>query len=286
MRVVCTQKDLNIALDIVNKAISPNVTLPVLNNILIKAIGKKLQFSATNLEIAIRFSIDADVRNEGSITVPAKLISSYVNLLDDDKVEVRLDEGLTLALKTKSSETKIKGIAAEEFPLIPTVEKEHSFTLPAQVLAEAMGQTVFSAAVNTTRPVLSGVFFKVDKDTLKLVATDSYRLAEKIIKLTPKAEKEIECIVPARTLLELEKVLMGNFSKEGVEVNISKNQILFKVGDFELTSRLIEGKFPDYEKIVPKATRTKLTAHSAKLNMATKRVNLFARVRRRKAFLC
>ena len=124
MRLVCSQKDLKFALDTVGLAISSSATLPVLNNILLKATNKKLFFSATNLEIAINYSIQADVKNEGSITLPAKLIASYVSLLEDKDVEMRIDDGMTLSIKSKSSQTKIKGISPDEFPLIPKVEKE------------------------------------------------------------------------------------------------------------------------------------------------------------------
>ena len=277
MNVTCSQKDLNTALDIVSKAISPNVTLPILNNILVKAVGKKLNFSATNLEIAINFSIKADVKNEGNITIPAKLITSYVGLLEDDKVDIRLDEKLTLSIKTKTSETKIKGISADEFPIIPKVEKETVFTISAAKLPEGINYTVCSAAVATTRPVLAGVYFYTDKDVLRLVATDSYRLSEKKVKMDNKPEKDAEWIVPARTLLELEKILSGRHEKQDVEVSVSKNQVMFNVDGVELTSRLIEGKFPDYTKIIPRATKTKLTVPVGKLNNAAKRVNLFAK---------
>ncbi|MEK7528868.1 MAG: DNA polymerase III subunit beta, partial [Patescibacteria group bacterium] len=216
MKAICTQSDLSRALDIVNRAISPNITLPVLNNILIKATGKTLYFSATNLEIAIHFSIKADVKNEGSITIPARLISSFVGLLEDESVDLRVDESLTLHIKTKTTATKIKGISAEEFPIIPKVEKEHSFSIIAEKLAEAIDQTVFSAAVTTTRPVLAGVYFGLSKDILKLAATDSYRLAEKQITLDKKSDSSIECIVPAKTLLELWRILSGEYGKEVV----------------------------------------------------------------------
>lgn len=277
MKFTCQQKDLNFALDVVSRAITPNNTLPVLNNILIKTSGKKVLFSATNLEIAVSFFLTADVSNEGSITIPAKLITSYVNLLEEGKIELKTEEGFVLYIKAKNSETRIKGISADEFPIIPTVEKEQTFVVSSKTLTEAIEETVFSTATTPTRPVLSGVYLCVEKDTLKMVATDSYRLAEKKIKLEKKTEKSIECIIPARTLLELGRILSVKYEQEPVEVQTSKNQILFMVDGIELTSRLIEGKFPDYEKIIPRAARTKLEVPSDKLSIATKRVSLFAR---------
>lgn len=277
MRLVCLQKDLNFALGIVSCAVNPSTALPVLNNILIKAVDKKLFFSATNLEIAINYSIPADVKNEGAITIPAKLITSYISLLRDKDVEIKVEDGTTLYIKSKSSQTKIKGISPDEFPLIPKVERDTSLQITASDLSRAIESTVFSAATSGTRPILSGVYMQAEKDILKMVATDSFRLAEKKTKLLKKTEKTIECIVPVRTLLELGRILATKFEKEPVDIHISKNQVLFSLDGIELISRLIEGKFPDYEKIIPRTTRTKIEADTTNLALATKRVSLFAR---------
>ncbi len=277
MRLTCSQKDLRFSLEIVSLAVSSSTTLPVLNNILLKAVGKKLYFSATNLEIAINYSIPADVKNEGSVTIPAKLITNYVNLLEDEVVEMKIDDSNTLHVKTKTSQTKIKGISPNEFPLIPRVEKEATLQITAADLSSTIDCTIFSAATTSTRPILAGVYLSADKDVLKMVATDSFRLAEKKTKLLKKVEKNIDCIVPVRTLLELGRILNTKYEKETVEIQVSKNQILFIVDGIELISRLIEGKFPDYEKIIPRATRTKFEAPVGHLSVATKRVSLFAR---------
>src|SRR3989338_8416446 len=153
MKLFCSQKDLDYAVNIVNKAISPNNTLPVLNNILLKAEGKRLCFFSTNLEIAISCFIDADVRSEGSITVPSKLITSYVSLLTDDRVELSVVDGMSLAIVSATSDTKMKCISPDEFPLIPKVEKGQEFTVKVDDFNTAITETVFSASVNTSRPV-------------------------------------------------------------------------------------------------------------------------------------
>lgn len=279
MRLTCSRKNLNFALGVVSLAVSPSTTLPVLNNILIKAADKKLFFSATNLEIAISYSVPADIKNEGAITVPAKLITNYISFLEDDEVEMKLEDGMTLAVKSKTSQTKIKGISPDEFPLIPKIETEKETTLEvaAKDLAETIDYTVFSASVAGMRPILAGVYLKAEKDTLKAVATDSFRLAEKKTKLSKKTEKSAECVVPVRTMLELGRILGAGYKNETVAIHISKNQILFTLNGVELISRLIEGKYPDYEKIIPKATRTKIEVDVGHLVMATKRVSLFAK---------
>ena len=242
MKLFCSQKDLDYALNIVNKAIGQNNTLPVLNNILMKAEGKKLYFSSTNLEIAISCSIDADVRGEGAITVPAKLITNYVSLLTDEKVELSVVEGISLAVNSSTSHTKIKCISADEYPLIPKVEKGQEFVLNLSDFGEAITETVFAASFNTTRPVLSGVYMVSDGEELKIAATDSYRLAEKTMKPVNKWKEDFSCIIPARTLVELGKIL-GKAEGKEVKVNVTKNQIVFNVEGIEFISRLIEGKF-------------------------------------------
>jgi DNA polymerase-3 subunit beta len=276
MKLFCNQKDLEHALNIVDKAISPNNTLPVLNNILLKAEGKKLFLFSTNLEIAISCYINADVRGEGSITVPAKLLTNYISLLNSEKVELNMVEGVALSLTSASSSTKIKCISADEFPLIPKIEKSHEFTLKLDEFYEAINETVFAASLNTSRPVLSGVLMIVSGTEVKLVATDSYRLAEKKIQALKKVDEEVSCIIPAKTMIELGKIISKSEEKE-VKVNISNNQILFTSDGIELISRLIEGKFPDYEKIIPKDTKSKMEVSVEDLSLVLKRVSLFAR---------
>ncbi len=276
MKLFCTQRDLDYALNIVNKAISSNNTLPVLNNILLKAEGKKLYFSSTNLEIAISCSIDADVRGEGAITVPAKLITNYISLLTDEKVELNLIEGLNLSIDSTTSHTKIKCISADEFPLIPKIEKEIEFSVKINDFYEAITETVFAASTNTSRPVLSGVLMTSVGKNLKLVATDSYRLAERKVELVKEPKSDLSCIVPSKTMLELSKIISKSDSKE-LKVNVSKNQVLFSVDGIEFISRLIEGNFPDYEKIVQKDHKTKIEVSVEDLSLVLKRVSLFAR---------
>lgn len=276
MKLSCSQADLTLALSLVNRAVSPNNTLPVLNNILIKAEGKKLFLCATNLEIAISSSFDADVQNEGTLTVPAKVLSSYVSLLEENSVEVGVLNGSTLVIKTAGSESKMKGISSEEFPLLPKIENPTTFVLPVQELKDAIEQVVFAASTNISRPVLTGLYWKIEGKTLKLVATDSYRLGEKTVELTEGMEADVTFIVPAKTAQELSKVLESAKEKT-FEVKIGKGQILFKVGGVELMSRLIEGNFPDYERILPKEVKAELVVSNEAFTLALKKLSVIVR---------
>lgn len=276
MKAKLKKQELLDALNTVNKAVNANNTLPVLNNILLKANSETLELSATNLEIAIKTIIPSQTETEGSITIPAKVITSYIALLPEEEVTLTSKKDLSLEIKTNSSETNIKGISAEEFPLIPKVSEETSFEIPSKVLISAIEKTTFSASTNTARPVLLGILFDLKKDNLKVVATDSFRLAEENIKLEKDTGTEIACIIPARTFDELGKILV-RYPDKNVKIHLEKNQVLFSVETTELTSRLIEGKFPDYEKIIPREHRTKITVKTNELMFAVKRVSIFAR---------
>lgn len=283
MRLTCSQKDLLSALTATNKAVDVNNTLPVLNNVLLKAEGKKLYFTSTNLEIAITYNIETDIKNEGEVTIPSKLFTSYINYLKDEKVEV-IVEGGDIQIETSDSKTRIKGIPASEFPPIPMVEKEGGMTVKIKDLKKAIEQVVFAAALNTTRPILSGVYFEVDKEELKMVTTDSYRLSEKTISVS-NVSGDVNCIVPAKTIIELGSILDGMKEDDEVTIIISKNQIMFSAGPVELISRLIEGQFPNYEQIIPKSSKTQVEFDVSALGLMLKRINIFAKENNNKIIL-
>ena len=276
MKLSCVQADLSTALSLVNRAVSPNSTLPVLNNILIKAEGKRLFLSATNLEIAISASFEAEVENEGSLTVPSKMISAYVSLLNDKDVHLSVTGGNTLLVQSKGSNTKMKGISSEEFPLLPKLDKPEVIKLPSQPVLEALEQVAFAASTNISRPVLTGIFWQLNGKSLKLAATDSYRLGEKTLNLEKDAEKEISFIVPSKTVQELTKILSSAHAPE-FEAHVGKGQILFKVDSVELMSRLIEGSFPDYDKILPKESKTKVVLSTEDFILGLKKVSVIVR---------
>ncbi|MDZ4217135.1 MAG: DNA polymerase III subunit beta, partial [Candidatus Gracilibacteria bacterium] len=212
MKFKCSRDALGHALDVVTHVIDSNVTLPVLNNILIRCEGKRVYFSATNLEMAVNYWMEAEVVNEGGVTVPAKLFSGYVNLLKDDQIECSVQDGLTLAMNSAGSKTKIKCIAAEEYPTISSIEEIVSFELESEGLPESVSQVSFAASSTNTRPVLAGVYFDVEGKTLTLVATDSFRLSEKKIQLSQPVVQAMSAIVPTRAIQEFARLV----SKEGV----------------------------------------------------------------------
>ena len=209
MKVIISQGALLDSLKIVSRAVSGQNTLPVLGNILIRAEGKKVYFAATNLEISISTSTEANIKNEGAVTVPAKILTSYTSLLNkNEDVELKVTDGSTLEIKSKGSKTKIKGINADEFPQIARVDVGTKIELKGEDFRKAVLEVAFAAQENSSRPILSGVYFFADKAELRMVATDSYRLSEKVL-ILEKSVNKIESVIPVRAILEADRLVVG-----------------------------------------------------------------------------
>ncbi len=274
MKVIISQNSLLEALKIVSRAVAGQNTLPVLGNILIRAEGKKVNFYATNLELSIATSCEAIVKNEGAITVPAKILTSYTSLLEkNDDIELTATDGATLAVKSPSSKTKIKGISADEFPQIATVDAGVKLALDSKSFRSAVHQVAFAAQEHSSRPILAGVYFGADKSELRMAATDSYRLSEKLLKLTTPVEAR-KCVIPVRAVFEADRLVSG---EEEVRVTIGENQVMFTVENTQLTSRLIDGQFPDYQQIIPKKISSTIEIERAAFELAVRRVSIFAK---------
>lgn len=258
-------------LNAVDRIVASKNTLPILNNVLIKTEENQVVLSATDLEIGINYYLGGKIEGEGSITVPGRVLSSFVNSLDEEKILLETSDGILFA-KTDKSEANINGMPADDFPIIPKVIGREILEIDGNVLKTALSQVVFSASYDESRPVLTGVYFIIGDGILKLVATDSYRLAEKTINL-PTADKA-EFIVPAKTVHELVRILSGG---EKVKIVVSENQVMFLLPDMDLTSRIIEGEYPNYEQIVPKTFKTQTKVGTAELANTIKTANFFAR---------
>lgn len=273
MKFRSKQKELITSIQNVSKAIQINNTLPILNNILIKAEKDKVTLCGTNLEIAILSSFPSEVENDGSFTIPAKILSSYVSLLKDGEVSLQIESANLLCITQGISETKIKGISSDEFPLIPSIDMENEIIIKADDLKRLISETVFAASNNPSRPVLMGLLFEINDKIITVVATDSYRLSERTFDLQETIESKIKCIVPAKTMLELSKIISGN---SNVKIVFSKNQISFEWENVRTLSRLIEGTFPDYKAIIPKSSLVKVEIKKEEFLLALRKISIFA----------
>mgnify|MGYP003978668795 CR=1 FL=1 len=292
MKFLCKTSNLLQALNLVSRAISNQQALPILGNVLIKVEGKRCQISATDLELSIITSFEANIENEGSITIPAKAIVNFAQYNNDDEVLLETSEGTQLKCTSAHAKTVIAGEAASEYPTISPIDREINFSLEAKPLLEELHMVTFASAKTTLRPVLAGVYVHTEKDNLILVATDSYRLSEYTIK-TDTIGGDVSCIIPAKVLEELKSILSsykgdkkeknedGDSAPKGntptITIALSAQQIEIKVGNTQLLSRLIDGKFPDYKQIIPDNKTTKASVKTKDLATMAKRMHYFAK---------
>ncbi len=283
MKLSCLQENLNWGLGIVGRAVATRTTLPITNNILLETDQSRVKLVATNLEMAISCWIGAKVEEEGTITVPAKLLTEFINSLPKDKVDISMaPKTKTLAVRCARYEARISGMDARDFPPIPTVDQGINTSIEVEALRQAIAQVVFAAASEESRPVLTGVDAKFDGSTLTLAAADGFRLAVYTLNISKPVAQKTEIIIPAKTLAELHRLMADQ--TEPVEVTISGQgssrsgtQILFKLKNIELVSQLIQGSFPQYEQLIPQSTGTKATVDVAEFLRATKTAAIFAR---------
>ncbi len=271
MKLQVTQENLSKALGHVSRVASGRGTLPILSNVLLKTVDNRLSISATNLDIAITHYIGSKVSQEGSITVPARLMQDFVGSLPSGVIDLKLEDN-KLHISTDKYQSVINGVSAEDFPVMPAISGGVQWKIESKTLKLGLQQVVIAASSDEARPVLTGVFMHTHEEGLYIVATDSYRLAEKRLDTI---KQEISLLVPASALQDLLRIL-GDEDAD-VQVINDDQQILFKVGDVELVTRLIEGKYPDYRKLIPKSFVSSATLKRADFANITKVSSLFAR---------
>ncbi len=292
MKFTCTTGEFLQAVQLVSRAISGQQALPILGNIHIRAEGNSCVVSATDLELSIVTSLDANVETPGSITVPAKAILNFAQYNSDPEVTLEIKDGTQVKCTSAHGKTILSGESAKDYPSIVPVEQKIGFSLDASTLLEALHLVTFASARSSLRPVLSGVYLRTEGESIILVSTDSYRLSEYVIKAQP--SEQLSCIIPVKVLEELRSVLASkkpakrsvteDDAKEGeraeaipVQIALSQQQIELKVGNTRLLSRLIEGKFPPYQQIIPKDQTTKMLISSKDMTTAVKRMHYFAK---------
>jgi DNA polymerase III subunit beta len=286
MKVSVLQENLAKGLSIVGRAVPAKSTLPVLSNILLSTDQSRLKLSATNLEIGITCWVGAKIEDEGAITVPARLLSEYISNLPNERIDMELVlRTHTLNLSCARVKTNIKGIDAEEFPLIPVVTDKPTAILAPALLRQMIAQVAFAAATDESRPVLAGVLASFDSGagTFTLAAADGFRLSVRNTPFpgAPDEMGKLDVIIPARTLLEVARVLSSiDTTNDGaVEITVTpnKSQVLFHMNDVDVVSRLIEGAFPNYQQIIPKTYKTRSLLNTADFLRSTRRASIFAR---------
>ena len=278
MRLSCLQENLNRGLSVVGRAVATRTTLPITNNVLLATDQSRLKLAATNLEMAISCWIGAKVEEEGAITVPARLLTEFINSLPSEKVEINLSPPTkTLGLKCARFEARISGVDAKDFPPIPRVDEGITTRVEVDALRQGITHVIFAAATEESRPVLTGVDAQFDGDLLTLAAADGFRLAVYKLPLAVPVSQKTEVIIPSRTLAELNRLIVDEEEAVEITVNPKKSQALFRLKNIELVSQLVQGTFPQYTQLIPQSYTTQAIVSVAEFLRATKTASIFAR---------
>ncbi len=278
MKVTVLQENLARGLGVVSKAVSPRSTLPVLANVLIASDEGRLRLSATNLEMGITCWIPARIEEDGSTTVPARTFSDLVSTLPGDQVLLKLDPATqTLNVRGGSSTNDIKCIDAQEFPPMPVPEFDGAIQINVGDFREMIHQVAFAASSDEARPVLMGVLVQVDKDKLTMAAADGFRLSVRKAVLTAPSAAPVSAIVPAQALKELARVATDGEAPIYMVMPKGRGQVVFRVGDVEVVSQLIDGTFPDFQQIIPRSYKSRTLVSTSSLLKACKQAEIFAR---------
>lgn len=277
MKLSLMQEALQKALAHVSRAVATRTSLPVLGNVLLTTDRGQLKLAATNLEIGITYWVDCRVEEEGSITVPARLLADFVGNLPNDLVKLEVDRR-TLGLRVGSTRSKatVKGIDAEDFPAIPSVEGEPTASLPPDLLREMVAQSAFAAATDESRPVLAGVLVRFEGRRVTLSAADGFRMAVRHGELDTPVAEEVSVIVPAKALNELARTIADQQDRVEITVTPNRNQLVCRAGNLEFLSRLIDGSFPYWRQIVPASYTTRAVVSREELQRAARLAGYFA----------
>lgn len=278
MKIELLQENLTKGLSVVSRSVSTKATMPVLSHVLISATKQGVFLSSTNLETGVKFLVPAKVIEEGTLTVPARIILEYCVSLPAGKMALS-SEGGQLLVNSGGFEAKIDGMSASEFPKLPTFPKNNLITFTKSDFVKAMSLVGFSAAVDEGRPVLTGVKTVVSSSGVVFAATDGYRLSVLNLKTDRKIEGELSMIIPSRSMVEVARVLADVEEKTAVVFSLTeeKNQAVFLVGNVELSTRLIEGSFPNFEKIIPSAFSVNAEVSKEGLLKAVRAASVFAK---------
>jgi DNA polymerase III subunit beta len=284
MKLSCTRDNLHQGLSITSHLMTKNVNLPILQNVLVKAEGGTIRFTSTNLEMAVNCTVRGKVDEPGEYTIPSKLFFDYVSLLPNETIQIESNDQ-DARVQCGTYKTKINGLGASEFPLVPSVEGTHAYQIPVSDLKTALSQVLFAVATNESRPELTGVSFAFhthgNEGRLTLATTDSYRLAEKTIPVISGVTEDFNVVIPSKTLSEIGRIL--SVFKDDVELpssitmSLSNSQVVFVYGPVELISRTIDEQYPDYKQIIPSNFQTQAVVDRDDFIKAVKTASLFSK---------
>jgi len=271
MKVVCQRDELSQKLGVVARAVSTRASVQILSGVLLRAEGGRLHLAATDMELSLRSSLNAQVGGDGAVVVPGRLLVDLVRLLPESEVTIehRIDESVVHITSGPSTST-LHTYAAEDFPRLPDLDAVGTFTVDRESLLDTVSRVARSASRDESRPVLTGILVRFEAGKIVMAATDSYRLSVKETELAGEVP-ELEAIIPARALAELARIAQ---SGETVELGVHENQVVFAADDVWLTTRRIDGQFPNYKQLLPEAFEHELTLPRNELLDVVRRVGV------------
>lgn len=279
MKIEIPQSKLKEGLNIIGRAAAKSVNLPILKNILIKTDNNFVNLIATDLEIGIKWWALSKNKEEGELTIPLSSFSSFINLLPDKKIELE-KSGDSVLIYCEDYKTQINGMSSQDFPIIPQIKKEGSIFIESSFLCKGINQIIDIPSLSKVKPEISGVLFSFSGKELKIVATDSYRLAEKKIYLKESVDSPFDFIIPQKSAKELVNIFKD--INKNIEILFDENQIIFRVNmdDFnhpyiELVSKVIDGNYPNYENIIPQDLKTEVILNKDELVNKIKAASFF-----------
>jgi DNA polymerase III subunit beta len=277
MRAICNTEIFSRRLQLVSRGVSARSTIQLLGGILLEAGAEALKLSATDMEISIQTSSPAEVEGDGRVVIPARIFNDIVRSLPGGSFELDYDtsEG-TVRLVAGDNEYRIRAYAADDYPQLPVFPEEDTFRMSGDSLVETVEKVSRSYSRDETRPVLTGILISFEDSRVRMVTTDSYRLSIKETELATTAfEGSREAIIPARAMQEVSRIFSSE-GEEDVEVSLSENQALFGIGDVVFGTRLIDGNFPEYRRLLPSDFEREIAIPREELIGTLRRVNLFA----------
>ena len=278
MKVSCLQENLSKGLALVSRAVATRTTLPITNNVLLATDQGRLKLAATNLEVAIVHWLGAKVEEEGAITVPARILTDFVNSLPNGRVDLTIDQGSrSLELRCARFEARLSGMDSEDFPPIPEINEGITAKVDPEALKTAITRVVLAAATEDSRPVLTGVSSEFEGDILTLAAADGFRLSVDKLTLNEPASENVTVIIPAKALNEVSRLIGESSDPVTMTVNPGRSQVLFEMGDVRLVSQLTQGTFPNYAQLIPKEHTTRTVVDVEDFLRATRAAAIFAR---------
>lgn len=273
MRVRIQQRDLSKCINVVQKGISSKSTLPILSGILLETQEGKLKLTGTDLEIGIKSTVECEIIEEGSIVITSRIFGDIIRKLPDLPIDIYVDENNSVHINCGNSKFNLIGLSPMDYPQLPEIHEGSYFEIPKDLLKSMIRQTIFAAAQDETRPILTGALFETEDNMASLVAIDGYRLAVK--KVSVNVDEDIKVVIPAKTLNEVSKILEDDDAE--VKISCTPGNIIFNFGDTVITSRLLEGQFLNYNDIIRNEHKLRIRVKTKDIQECLERASLLAR---------